>query len=66
MKEYSVSAIDLSGVGDKLLVELKEAGFDSLEKIAQADINDLTKVKGLGKIKANKMIEEAKSLLKKK
>ncbi len=66
MKEYSASAIDLSGVGDKLMRELKEAGFGTLEKIAQADPNDLTKVKGLGKIKANKMIAESKSLLKKK
>lgn len=66
LKEHSSNVIDLSGVGDKLLMELTEAGFDTLEKIAQASVNDLTKVKGLGKIKANKMIEESKSLLKKK
>ena len=52
---------DLSGVGEKLLDQLKEAGFDSLEKIADANVDDLTQIKGLGKIKAQKMIEEAKS-----
>ncbi len=55
----------LSGVGEKLLAELKEAGFDSLAKIAKAEDEELTNIKGLGKIKANKMIKEAKSLLKK-
>ncbi|MCA9409273.1 MAG: transcription termination/antitermination protein NusA, partial [Candidatus Omnitrophica bacterium] len=53
----------LTGVGDKLLVQLQEAGFTSLEKISSANVEDLTQIKGLGKIKAEKMIEEAKSLL---
>ena len=35
-----------------------------LEKIAEADINELTKIKGLGKVKAEKMIKEAAQLLK--
>jgi len=34
------------------------------EKIAEADTKDLTKIKGLGKIKAEKMIKEAAQLLK--
>ncbi|MFT5387752.1 MAG: N utilization substance protein A [Candidatus Omnitrophota bacterium] len=52
---------DLSGVGEKMLAELKAAGFDNLESIAEADIDGLTVVKGLGKAKATKLIEEAKS-----
>ncbi len=56
---------DLSGVGKKMVDQLQEAGFDSLEKIAEADTSGLTQVKGLGKIKAEKMIGEAKSLLEK-
>src|SRR3989344_2320277 len=54
----------LPGVGDKLIVQLRESGFESLEKIAQADINDLTKIKGLGEIRAQKIIDGAKALLK--
>ena len=58
------SLVDLSGVGDKVLEALQEAGFDSLEKVAKADVEHLTQVKGLGKIKAAKLIKEAKKLLK--
>jgi len=53
---------DLPGVGEKMASQLKEAGFDSLEKIAEASVEELTQVKGLGKIKAKKMIEEAKGM----
>lgn len=59
-----VSIADLSGVGDKLVEQLTEAGFDMLEKIAEADINALIQIKGLGKVKAEKLIKEAKKLLK--
>lgn len=53
---------DLEGVGDKMVLALQEAGYDSLEKIADADLDELTQVKGLGKIKAAKIIKEAKKL----
>jgi len=58
-----LSLINLSGVGKKLVGQLEEAGFASIEKIAEVKVEDLTQIKGLGKIKAQKMIEEAKSLL---
>jgi N utilization substance protein A len=53
---------DLPGVGEKMAAQLKGAGFDTLEKIAEASVDELTQVKGLGKIKAKKMIEEAKGM----
>ncbi len=59
--EEDATIADLSGVGAKMLEALKEAGFDSLEKVADATIDELTVVKGLGKAKAEKLIEEAKS-----
>lgn len=52
----------LSGVGDKMIEQLSEAGFDSIKKIASASVEDLTQIKGLGKIRAQKLIEEAQSL----
>jgi len=62
--EYEeVTIADLAGVGKKLIEQLSEVGFDSLEKIAEANIKDLTQIKGLGKIKAEKMISEAKSFI---
>ncbi len=60
------SVADLPGVGEKVLGLLKEAGYDSLEKIANASVDGLVKIKGLGEVKATKMIKEAKGLLKEK
>jgi len=54
---------DLKGIGEKGLALLLEQGYDSLEKLAQAKIDDLTQIKGLGKIKAEKVIEQANKLL---
>jgi len=63
-EEYEeVSIADLTGVGDKMIAQLQEAGFDTLEKIAEAKAENLTQIKGLGKIKTQKMIKEAKALL---
>ncbi|HQP10565.1 MAG TPA: transcription termination factor NusA [Candidatus Omnitrophota bacterium] len=62
--EEEVSIADLPGVGAKTIEQLTEAGFDMLEKIAEASVEDLTKVKGFGAVKAKKMIKEAKALLK--
>lgn len=53
---------ELSGVGEKTLVNLKEAGFNSVEDIAAANIDDLLKIKGFGQKKVEKLIEEAKKL----
>lgn len=53
---------NLSGVGKKLKEELISLGFKSIKDIADAKLEDLLKVKGIGKTKAKKMIEEAKKL----
>jgi transcription termination factor NusA len=52
-------------VGEKTVIGLKEAGFKSLEDIAEAEVVGLTKVKGIGEKKAQKLIEEARKLIKK-
>lgn len=53
----------LPGVGEKIRAQLKAAGFDTLEKIVAADVETLTKIKGLGEVKAKKIIKDAKSFL---
>lgn len=61
-EEYREATIDdLSSASATIIKSLKEIGIDSLEKVVDANPDDLTKVKGLGKIKAQKIIEEAKS-----
>lgn len=56
---------ELPGVGEKLVEALKQAGWDSLEKISQAKVEELTEIKGVGKIKAEKIIKEAKKITQK-
>ncbi|MDP2939284.1 MAG: transcription termination factor NusA [Candidatus Omnitrophota bacterium] len=60
LKEEEISLTQLTGVGKKLAESLKKAGFDSVEKIAQAKLEDLTQIKGLGKKKAEIILDEAK------
>ncbi|MBP7215774.1 MAG: transcription termination/antitermination protein NusA [Candidatus Omnitrophica bacterium] len=69
-QEVAAAATDsaltqLSGVGEKIVSALSEAGFTSIETIAKANIEDLVKVKGIGEKKAEKIIKEAKKIAKK-
>lgn len=56
----------LDGIGEKLVTSLLEAGFDSLEKIGGASVEQLTEIKGIGAKKAEKIIAAAKERLSKK
>ncbi|MFW9949213.1 MAG: helix-hairpin-helix domain-containing protein [Candidatus Thorarchaeota archaeon] len=53
---------DVQGLGKKE-VTLREAGIDTVEKLANASMDDLTKLKGIGKASAEKFISSAKELL---
>ena len=50
----------LSGIGEKTLESLKASGYKTLDDILKANIEDLTKVKGIGNKKAEKIIAQAK------
>ncbi len=63
VEEIEVSLRDLSGIGEKIIEALVEAGYDSIESVAAATPEELSKIKGIGKIKASKMIEEAKQII---
>ncbi|MFH1856713.1 MAG: transcription termination factor NusA [Candidatus Omnitrophota bacterium] len=60
VKSEAITLDNLAGVGEKTTVLLKEAGFDSIEKIAGSSVEELTKIKGLGEKTAEKIIAEAK------
>ncbi|MGB5911914.1 MAG: helix-hairpin-helix domain-containing protein [Promethearchaeia archaeon] len=60
----SLKLEDVKGLGKKV-ENLKEAGIDSVEKLANSKIEDLLELKGIGKASAQKFIDNAKSLLKK-
>lgn len=57
--------ISLEGMGEKMLSALIEAGFDTLEKIKDAKVEQLTEIKGFGKKKAEKIIAAAQERLSK-
>jgi len=60
--EGEIQLTQITGVGQKLLENLKEAGFNTVQDLLKADADTLLKVKGVGKIKAEKLIKQAKKL----
>ncbi|MBU1085957.1 MAG: transcription termination factor NusA [Candidatus Omnitrophica bacterium] len=52
----------ISGIGKKTLDALVEAGFDDIDVLNNSTADDLTKVKGVGKKRAEQIIEELKDL----
>jgi N utilization substance protein A len=52
----------LSGVGEKTLALLQEAGINTIDDILNASLEDLTKIKGVGAKKAQKLVEQAQKM----
>jgi DNA polymerase/3'-5' exonuclease PolX len=63
-KETPFPATKLPRVGPKIQALLKESGFDSLEKLAAASLEDLTQIKGIGVKTAVKILKAAQKLAK--
>jgi peptidylprolyl isomerase len=53
---------EVKGLGKKQEV-LIEAGIDSVEKLANANVHELTQLKGIGKATAEKLVSSARELL---
>jgi N utilization substance protein A len=62
MQVASISISELPGVGKKILEALKEAGLNGIDDIAKSSIEDLTKIKGIGKKTAEKILNAVKEL----
>ena len=60
-KKSSINTLD--GVGKKAESILLEAKLDTIEKIAESSGEDLAKLKGIGKKTAEKIIDQAKSIM---
>ena len=65
LRPQGLSLDELSGVGEKTKAALIEQGFADVQSVAGSTLEALVEVKGIGKAKAKKLIEEAKKLLKK-
>jgi hypothetical protein len=63
MKQTASELQQLKGVGSILVQRFQEAGFDSFSKIAQADQEELKKIKGLNPRNIGSIQEQAKAFL---
>ena len=61
-KKEGVSLEDLSGVGEKTIESLKDAGVKCIDDIIKIKEEGLVKIKGIGEKKAQKIFAEAKKL----
>lgn len=61
-KKPEASLEELSGLGEKTLLSLKEAGINSLPDLIKAGEEGLIKIKGIGEKKAAKLIADAKKI----
>ena len=62
-KKDVTSLEDLSGIGDKIIESLREAGVKSIDDIIKIKEEGLVKIKGIGENKAQKIVIEAKKLV---
>ena len=63
-QESVLSLEQLPGVGEKTKELLIASGFADVEAVANAQAEALAGIKGIGKVKAGKLIKEAKKLIK--
>ncbi|MCP4650028.1 MAG: transcription termination/antitermination protein NusA [PVC group bacterium] len=59
-KKQDEAFASIQGIGEKTKEALIEAGYDTLAALAESTVKDLTNVKGVGKKRAEQIIEEAK------
>lgn len=61
-EEISIPLEKIPGIGPKTAERLKEAGYNYISDICKADIEALTKVKGISKKSATDLVEKAKGI----
>lgn len=59
-KKAAVGLAQIPGIGKKILENLIAAGFNTAEDLLNAGLDKLIKIKGIGKVKAEKLIKELK------
>ena len=62
-KEFLPAIIVIKGIGEKTAKKLAQAGFAAVKELAEARIEELTKVSAIGKKRAARIIAAAKEKL---
>ena len=55
---------EIDGISEKLVGDVIEAGYSSLQSIAEISVDELVKIKGIGENTAERIIESATELYK--
>jgi len=58
-----VSLAEIPGVGPKIADAMKEAGFETVDQVARASMEELMAAKGIGEKTAQKILDGARGLL---
>ncbi|MHA1237688.1 MAG: 50S ribosomal protein L35ae [Candidatus Odinarchaeia archaeon] len=66
MSTGETSLSELKGIRSKVIENLENAGFNSIEKLAKASVEELKKIPGIGVKTAEKLINQSKEILKEK
>ena len=54
---------DIEGVGEKTAEGLREAGYDTVEKIAAMSDDEMMTIPGIGEVTAQKILQSARTLM---
>lgn len=63
LQEYAADLMEIDGINDDLAYRLIEAGYKTVQSVAEADPSDLIEVKGIGKRSVGRIQESAEDLL---
>ncbi len=54
---------ELKGIGEKKIAKLEQAGFSKIKDVADASVEELSAIEGIGKKSAEQLIEQARKAL---
>ncbi|MHA1482432.1 MAG: helix-hairpin-helix domain-containing protein, partial [Candidatus Heimdallarchaeaceae archaeon] len=60
---YDLKIIDITGVGEKIAMLLKDGGIETIDQLAQSKPEELSKIRGIGITSAKKLIYGASALI---
>lgn len=63
LQKMAVELVEIDGVNDDLAYRLIEAGYGSVQSVAEAEPEDLIEIKGIGRTSVKKIQESASDII---